>query len=221
MSLRFTKPNPPYDDLFVFQEHEYPESLPWNKEAKLNKIKYPDGHYTNQIIGVYLGDIEFGGTFYGTYRDGFDLISARERADKLEALMGKVVRIQYAVGGYAGKASTVIIENFETTMKNYFEVEYKLKLVPHEPQTRVKPLKLAPVSVNGLLDSVGSRLVQTGQKAAKIATNTVKGAQTAAKAVTASTGNMDSDLKKGLDAASTALGVRPVKPQVKPQAKKK
>lgn len=154
MALRFTDLKG--KTLFEFKLHEYPEKLPWNIEVSLNKIKYPDDHYTNQIIGAKLGEIEFSGKFEGTYFDGGKFITARERSDQLAALIKKVVVINYAVGGNAGWKSTVIIEEYKRDLINYYEVDYTLKLVPHEPQTRVKPDKAANITVASDGDDIGT-----------------------------------------------------------------
>ena len=63
-ALKFTTFDGKYN-LFVFNEHEYPESLPLNYTTKLNEIQYPESHKTNQIIGTYIDDIEWSGTFKG------------------------------------------------------------------------------------------------------------------------------------------------------------
>lgn len=146
MALMFT--NLDNDMVFEFQEHEYPESLPLNLKTKLNEIEYPDDHYTNQIIGTKPGEIRFKGTFFGTYLVGGVVVSAKERSDELEKLMKTVVRIQYAVGGFAGNAQTVIIAEYNRDIRNYFDVDYELILKPHEPQTRVVPAKVSNVSIS-------------------------------------------------------------------------
>jgi hypothetical protein len=159
MALRFTDLSG--KSLFEFNKKEYPESLPWDIKVKLNKIEYPDDHYTNQIIGAKLGEINFSGKFYGGYFDGLGAVTAKERSDEIEKLIKKVVVINYAIGGFAGYKSTVVIEEYNRKIINYYEVEYELKLVPHEPQTRVKPDRVANVSIA----SDGDSLLNITQKA--------------------------------------------------------
>jgi len=128
-------------DLFIFNEHEYPEKLPKNIEVKLNKIRYPDGHHTNQIIGRYPGEIEWSGKFFGTYLNGNDFISALERSDEIEKLLEKVIKVNYDIGGEIGKRYAVVIEQYKRDIINLNEVDYTILLVPHETQTRIKPTK--------------------------------------------------------------------------------
>lgn len=213
-------------DLFVFHEHEYPESLPWNKVTKLNKIKYPESHWTNQIIGTYLDEMEFNGTFFGSYFDGTDNKSAKERSDEIEKLLGKVVTIHYAIGGFAGYKATVIIEEYKRNIKNYYEVDYSLKLVPHEPQTRVVPTKALDISIPSIFSRATNAMnrarntIKSVKQTTSAAKKVVKVEDKTSKAAVKPTRN-----KPGLDKTVQEFGRRieekfsPQKPEVKQPTK--
>lgn len=183
MALRFTDIEG--KSLFEFFNHEYPESLPMDIKVKLNKIEYPDDHYTNQIIGSKPGEISFSGKFYGSYFNGSDLISAKERSDLIEKLIKKVVVINYAVGGQAGPQYPVVIEEYNRKLVNYHEVEYELKLIPHQPQTRTKPGKVSLVSIAADGDGLKAIADKAHASAAK-ATSKASAAVKKAAAVTKS-----------------------------------
>jgi hypothetical protein len=148
--------------LFQFYDRELPEEIPFPKQTVLNKIKYPGGHQTNQIIGTYRGELEWTGMFYGNLVVDGKIINAKQRADAIEELMGRPLRVGFPVGGqtngkvpgqvpsnqlaktdkdFSGYVGIYIIEEFVPTIRNYLNIEYRIKLVPHERQEKIKPEK--------------------------------------------------------------------------------
>jgi hypothetical protein len=163
MSLHFTdiKGNV----IFTFLQHEYPETLPLGKETKLNKIDFPDGNYTNQILGTKPKNIEFSGKFYGSTLINGQLQTAYERSNGMADMMGKPIVIVYDVGKGAIKAykQTVVIEDYEPEYLNDYEVNYKVTLIPHKEFKQVEPKGTTKLGVLGSLDA-GLSKVQDATK---------------------------------------------------------
>lgn len=148
---------------FQFYLKELPESIktPW--ETKVNRIEYNGGFITNQIIGIYQKEIEWEGCFYGTYTkpDG-TRYSAKERADEIKKFMGRPIRVGFAVPtgsdkfipgesptsnnligkdskDLKGEVGVFIITEYEPEIVNYSDVNYRIKIVPHMRQEKIKP----------------------------------------------------------------------------------
>jgi hypothetical protein len=134
---------------FIFQQKELPESISINSRTKLNTVEYNGGIITNQIIGIYEQPIEWDGCFYGTYPNGQ---YAKQRADQLKLLLGRPVKIVFAVPTAnsnpipenslpktAGHVGVYIIEEYDVKINNYADVDYRIKVVPHVSQSQAKP----------------------------------------------------------------------------------
>jgi hypothetical protein len=164
--------------IFQFYPRELPEVIPFGFKTKVNHIEYPGGFVTNQIIGVYQDTIEWEGTFYGVYKDEKGaIITAKERAFKIKEFLGRPIRCVFAVPnaevksipGYGeqsnvgsldkgensagiknGVSYVYIIEEYSMSVSNYTDVNYKIKLTPHQRQEKIKPkdVKVAEVKVN-------------------------------------------------------------------------
>jgi hypothetical protein len=183
--------------LFQFFDRELPEGIAPGKETAMKKVKYPGGFQTNQIIGVYQKEIEFGGLFYGTYKVNGETLTAKDRADfilgegryKGQGLMGRPLRVGFPVPGhspkgnlpgetptlditdegYGGFVGEYVIEDFTPVVKSYFEVEYSIRLVPHQRQEKIRPTETTSVKITVNVNNAkaaGTRL-QTKAKATK------------------------------------------------------
>lgn len=168
------------DVIFQLLDRELPEEIAFPVEAVLNKIKYPGGHQSNQTIGVYRGEIEWSGTFFGTYRNAAgQLESAKQRADALQNLVGRPLRIGFPVPGHekrgipglttnytltdeefkGGFKGVYIIESFVPKIKNYLNIDYTIRLVPHERQEKIKPTKTSDVRVKVVTTNLSAGIV--------------------------------------------------------------
>lgn len=160
--------------LWQFYLKELPESITFPHQTKLAKIEYNGGFITNQIIGIYNRDIEWSGTFFGTYTDqAGHRYSAKERAFELKEFMGRPIRVGFGIPtqgdtfvagespvtnweigksdkGKEGIVGTYIIEEYDITIVNYSDVDYRIKLVPHTRQEKIKPtaLEVIPIKLN-------------------------------------------------------------------------
>jgi hypothetical protein len=197
------------DIIFQFLDRELPESIPTPVKAILNKIQFPGGHQTNQVMGVYRGEVEWSGLFYGLYHFGGAPVSAKDRADQLAELVGKPLRFGFPVPGHGSVPGTVpqaslpkldtdiqggfkgvyIIEEFTPVVHNYLHVEYTIKLVPHERQEKIRPnetskVRVGVVSANLSGGVTGLRRAAGKSKKGTVATKggavSVKNANTAA-----------------------------------------
>lgn len=164
---------------FQFYEKELPEDISFGKKTLLNKIQYPGGHISNQIIGVYDNEVEWSGVFYGTYFENGTSITAKARADKLMTLMGRPVRVGFPVPGLenAGFKGVFIIEEFVPKIKNYLHVEYTIKLVPHQRQEKIKPEETTNVRLSPSPQNIGLKAQQVSDNAGKSKNNTVNKAK--------------------------------------------
>lgn len=161
--------------IFQFYERELPESISLGKKTKVNHIEYPGGFQTNQIIGVYDKPVEWTGLFYGTYRINGQVVTAKERAEAMKTLMGRPLRFGFPVPGMnkdnevpgrtevtttssdayiGGDTGVYIIEEFDPDVKDYFNVEYKIKLIPHQSVEKVKPEETTSIKVTVNLNNV-------------------------------------------------------------------
>lgn len=160
--------------VWQFYLKELPESITFPHQTKLAKIEYNGGFTTNQIIGVYNREIEWSGTFFGTYTDQVGhRYSAKERAQELKGFMGRPIRVGFGIPtqgdsyiagespvanwdigksskGKEGIVGTYIIEDYDMTIVNYSDVDYRIKLVPHTRQEKIKPtiLEVIPIKLN-------------------------------------------------------------------------
>lgn len=156
---------------FQFYLKELPESVKFGHTTKINHIEYNGGFHTNQIMGVFPKEIEWEGCFYGTYQDeAGENYSAKERSDKVRPFMGRPIRVGFAVPagndvyipgeGYEtnnvigyddvlmnGIVGVYVIEEYECTIIDYSNVDYRIKLVPHQRQEKIKPSATATVAV--------------------------------------------------------------------------
>jgi hypothetical protein len=192
--------------LWQFYLKELPESITFPFQTKLAKIEYNGGFISNQIIGIYNREIEWSGSFFGTYTDqSGNRLSAKQRADELKEFMGRPIRVgfgiptqgdEYVAGetpvknwdigktskGKEGIVGVYIIEEYDITIVNYSDVDYRIKLAPHTRQEKIKPTELEalPIKLNmEAAKAAGAKI----PKAAKI----LKGKKPAARAVAAST----------------------------------
>jgi hypothetical protein len=86
-------------------------------------------------MGEYLEPISWKGQFFGQYVSGKGIyITAKERADELLRLKGRVVKWYYE-----GIKQLVIIKELEYSYNNYMNVEYSITLQPHDIQIEIKP----------------------------------------------------------------------------------
>lgn len=184
--------------IFQFYPRELPEVIPFGFKTKVNHIEYPGGFVTNQIIGVYQDTIEWEGTFYGVYKDEKGrIITAKERAFKIKELLGRPIRCVFAVPnaevksipGYGeqsnvgaldsgensasiknGVSYVYIIEEYTMSVSNYTDVNYKIKLTPHQRQEKIKPkdVTVAQVKVNMQeASNAGKRIARNNKPIAK------------------------------------------------------
>lgn len=179
---------------FQFYLKELPESIKTPYETKVNHIQYNGGFVTNQIIGVYQKEIEWEGCFYGTYEtaDG-KRYSAKERSDLIRKFMGRPIRVGFPVpkGGdtfmpgedseqgnkpgrldenLGGLIGVFIITEYEQEIVNYSDVNYRIKLVPHMRQEKIKPtetetagIKLATENI----DKAANNIIRATPKPAR------------------------------------------------------
>lgn len=161
--------------IFQFYERELPEAIGLGKRTKVNHVEYPGGFQTNQIIGTYDKPVEWTGLFYGTYKINGEVVTAKERMEQFKTLMGRPLRFGFPVPGMnskgeipgrtevnstssedyiGGDKGTYIIEEFDPEVKDYFHVEYKIKLIPHQPVEKVKPEQTTSVKVKVNLNVV-------------------------------------------------------------------
>lgn len=153
--------------LFEFYDKELPEDIPFGKKTMLNKIQYPGGHISNQIIGVYDNEVEWTGVFYGTYFENGKSITAKARADQLSSLLGRPLKIGFPVPGLdsGGFKGVFIIEEFVPRIKNYLHVEYTIKLVPHQRQEKIKPEETTNVRISPNPQNISAKADNVAKKA--------------------------------------------------------
>jgi hypothetical protein len=151
--------------IFQFLPRELPEVIPFAYKTKLNHIEYNGGFHTNQIIGIYPEPVEWEGLFYGTYqfKEG-QKQSAKERAFQLKQLMGRPLRCVFAIptantkesnaagkpdDKFTGEAMVCVIEELSLEVSDYADVRYRIKLMPHQRQERIKPkdINIASIAV--------------------------------------------------------------------------
>lgn len=180
--------------IFQFYPRELPETIPFGFKTKVNHIEYPGGFVTNQIIGVYQDSVEWEGTFYGVYKDeSGKIITAKERAFKIKELLGIPVRCVFAnptqeasvIPGYDpgsnvgqkdsgensagiknGVSYVYVIEEYEMKISNYTDVDYRIKLTPHQRQEKIKPkeVTIAAIKVDmGNAREAGKRISSKGR----------------------------------------------------------
>jgi hypothetical protein len=161
--------------IFQFYDKELPEAIPRPMSTKTNHIEYAGGHQTNQIIGVYRGNIEWQGQFFGSYIKDGKTITAADRVKEFQTLLGRPLRVGFHArsqekdgsapgrsnkdsnnysGGFEG---TYIIKDFVPTQFNYFHVDFTILLQPHDRQEKIKPRATVSVKIN----------VEAGKAAAK------------------------------------------------------
>lgn len=166
---------------FQFYLKELPESIKFGHTTKINHIEYNGGFHTNQIMGVFPKEIEWEGCFYGTYQnDVGENYSAKERSDKVRPFMGRPIRVGFAVpkgyednipgedyeitnkigviddGKMNGIVGVYVIEEYECTIIDYSNVDYRIKLVPHQRQEKIKPSATATVAVKFNAENITS-----------------------------------------------------------------
>jgi hypothetical protein len=205
---------------------ELPESITFPYQTKLAKIEYNGGFTTNQIIGIYNREIEWSGTFFGTYTDQTGKrYSAKDRAEELKEFMGRPIRVGFGIPtqgdsyiagespvtntdlgktskGKEGIVGVYIIEEYDITIVNYSDVDYRIKLAPHTRQEKIKPtqLEVIPIKLNIEAAKAAGAAIP---KAAKV----LKGKKPAAAAVVA--GTKPAKLEKPVrDRPSFGLGIK-------------
>lgn len=121
--------------LFEFRDEECPKELNLEYETALATNQYVGSLQTNQMQGIYLQPITWQGTFFGGSLDiDNNYITAKERADELDRLQGRVIK-----WWYEGIKQLVIIKKFKYTYKGYNDVDYEITLQPHDIQIAIKP----------------------------------------------------------------------------------
>ena len=121
--------------LFEFKDEECPKELNLEYETALATNQYVGSLQTNQMQGIYLQPITWQGTFFGGSLDiDNNYITAKERADELDRLQGRVIK-----WWYEGIKQLVIIKKFKYTYKGYNDVDYEITLQPHDIQIAIKP----------------------------------------------------------------------------------
>lgn len=140
MTIKFTKTGVGAENgietlLFEFQNHESPKELPLKYVTELATQKYVGSLQTNQLQGAYLQPISWEGQFKGNSLN-YDnqIITAKERADELGRLQGRVLKFWYE-----GIKQLVIISEYETIYAGYNKVKYKITLQPHDIQIAINP----------------------------------------------------------------------------------
>jgi hypothetical protein len=171
---------------------ELPESITFPHQTKLAKIEYNGGFITNQIIGIYNREIEWSGTFFGTYIDEKgSRYSAKVRSDNLKKFMGRPIRVGFEMPGQGdayvpgespmdntelgkisqgkgGDVGVYIIEEYDITIVNHSDVDYRIKLAPHIRQEKIKPtsLEVIPIKLNiEAVKQAGQRVRSAAPKA--------------------------------------------------------
>lgn len=178
--------------LFQFYPKELPESVEMNYTTRVNHIEYNGGIVTNQIIGIFQEPVEFEGCFFGSYRENGSSVSAKDRAERLKSLMGIPLRCVFAVPDdnsvnftsiqglrdsnykYKGDKMICIIEEFQITVVNHSEVDYRIKLTPHMNQKKVTPtqiqiqeIKIIPEDVSKAKNNVAKAAEKAKDKGLK------------------------------------------------------
>lgn len=138
---------------FQFYPKELPDMIPHMYTTKINRIEYNGGFITNQIIGTFQEPIEWEGCFFGKYDDGGKIKTAKERAEEVRKFMGRPIRVGFPPANddlsrgigqsdakMQGDKGIYIIEEYEIKVRNYIDVDYRIKLVPHMRQEKIKPL---------------------------------------------------------------------------------
>lgn len=178
--------NPSKNIAFQFFDRELPDAIPFPNKVKLNKIEYPGGHKTNQIIGVYDGEVNWTGTFYGTYNIGGSYKIAKDRMDAVKQFMGRPIYVGFPVPGEAGTIGLYVIEEFTPKIRNYLSIDYIIKLVPHQRQEKIKPtekevVRVHPSTINILNSSKKiTKLAGTSRRLSDALKHAARGASVAA-----------------------------------------
>lgn len=147
---------------FQFYAKELPETIPMMYRTKINHIEYNGGFITNQIIGTFQEPIEWEGCFFGKYTINNKSITAKERAMEIYKFMGRPIRVGFPppssqnhevqgfseftnIGksdkGIGGDVGMYIIEEYEMRVNNYMDVDYRIRLIPHMRQEKIKPIE--------------------------------------------------------------------------------
>lgn len=140
MTIKFTKTGVGAESgvetlLFEFRDEECPKELSIEYETALATNQYVGSLQTNQMQGIYLQPITWQGTFFGGCLDiNNAYLTAKERADELDRLQGRVIK-----WWYEGIKQLVIIKKFKYTYKGYNEVDYEITLQPHDIQIAIRP----------------------------------------------------------------------------------
>jgi hypothetical protein len=158
--------NDPNRVAFMFQQKELPENISINSRTKLNTIEYNGGIITNQLIGVYDQPIEWEGCFFGSYPNNQ---YAKDRADEIKSFLGRPVKFTFAVPTSnsveipensvpktSGHTGIYYIEEYDVTINNYADVNYRIKLVPHVSQSQAKPKEIEVQTIKILEENVYS-----------------------------------------------------------------
>jgi hypothetical protein len=183
------------DIIFQFFPRELPEMIPIAYKTKLNHIEYNGGFHTNQIIGIYPEPVEWEGLFYGTYKIAEKNQSAKERAFQLKQLMGRPLRCVFPVPNanigqsgnntgkqdakFAGESLICVIEELGFEISDYADVKYKIKLMPHQKQEKIKPKDVSIASI--AIEPDMAKAAAAGRRASQAANNKQKNAAGAGK----------------------------------------
>lgn len=165
----------PQDIIFQFFPDELPEIISFGKATILKKLKYFGGFHTNQIIGTYPKEVEISGRFFGYKNISGRGYSAQERYLKLESLMGRPLRVGFPQSGMekvvapgsgptneglrdvdfdGGFKGVYIIEECVPKSSDYLDVEYTIRLVPHQRQEKIQPTETTQVQVQPSLSNI-------------------------------------------------------------------
>jgi hypothetical protein len=174
---------------FQFFPKELPEVIPHMYSTKINRIEYNGGFITNQIIGTFQQPIEWEGCFFGKYEIGGTVLTAKERAQQIKSFMGRPIRVgfsppdddfSYKVGStdakLAGDKGIYIIEEYEMRVRNYVDIDYKIRLVPHMRQEKIKPMDSDVVIVKVNEEAITTSATRASAAASKTKNPTISSA---------------------------------------------
>ncbi len=134
---------------FEFLDHELGDSIKLKYISELVVNKFVGSLQTTQHQGIFLEPITWSGEFFGHYVDANgNYINAKQRADQLLRLKGRVVK-----WFYEGIKQLVIIKEVEYNYHNYESIEYTITIQPHDIQNEVRPTEVKQFIQNSFIMS--------------------------------------------------------------------
>ena len=178
---------------FTFLTREYPEEIKFDKKATINHIEYAGGFQTNQLIGVYNQPLDWSGLFYGTYNGEKGTILANHKANTLHGFVGKVVNIEINE-----HKKMYLVESVELKVKNPTNVEYSIKLVPHQTMEKIKIDANSTMRVEFKPEDISNAAANAGKKGGKLnSKDAKKKVKDANKEIAKKTGGHDKEFSEG------------------------